>query len=129
MVQTDQPSQAEQHNEKIDDKFALKFYFLTQLFRFLGLVAICLGVVGSLYVTVALPVKYSAGEETVIRIFYNAIASFKLYVIIPYVAAAAFFSLWIRERKISKKAIHREHQRLKELEKEKDKNRTSSGLE
>lgn len=80
------------------------------------------------YVTIALPIKYSVGETTVIKYLVGVVGDFKLNLIIPYALSAALFGLWQRERSVRKNSIAREHDRLVELEREKDPDRESSGL-
>ena len=82
-----------------------------------------------LYIAIALPLKYTAGKETTISLIYKVILDARLEVILPYVLAAVFAGLWERERRIRKHSVQREHERVVELERRINANRTSSGLE
>ena len=86
-------------------------------------------VIGCLYVGLALPVRYSAGQETSVTFVARALLDMNVYVWLPYLVAGGSVILWRRERELRKRTVRREHERVEEFEKEKDPNRTSSGFE
>ena len=81
---------------------------------------------GVVYFGVTLPVRESVGQETAIRLAYDAIVDLRLDVAIAYSAAALFGVLWRRERQTRIKAVARKHVRVVELEQQVDPQRTSS---
>ena len=85
-------------------------------------------VVAGLYVAIALPVRYSAGEITAITIFYSVISESALTTYLTYAVTVVFFGLWVYEIFSRRMAVKREHRRIDELEKKLDPNRTSSEL-
>lgn len=87
------------------------------------------GIVACVYFGVTVPVRETAGQTTVISLFYRVIGDFKLHAVISYATAASFYVLWRRERKIRIEAVGREHRRVEALERHIDPNRTSSGFE
>ena len=123
------PNEDAQGIEARDAHLVRQVHITLERYRLGRYAVIALGVVGSLYVGIALPIKYTAGQETVLNIFYRAVLDLKLGIIIPYVLILIFFILWQRERKVRKSSVKREHQRVVELEKTKDPSRTSSGFE
>lgn len=98
-------------------------------FRILRLITWFAGLIGLSYVTIALPVSYSAGQETTIHLVYEWLLAARVHVLLSIAGNVTLFILWRRERMLRKSSIHREHQRVEELEVQKDPNRTSSGLE
>lgn len=86
-------------------------------------------IVGCFYVGVALPVKYSAGQETSVSFVAKALLDIKVHIWLPYLVAIAFAGLWKRERSLRKRTIRREHKRIEAFEKNMHPNRTSSGFE
>lgn len=86
-------------------------------------------IVGCFYVGVALPVKYSAGQETSVTFIAKALLDMDVHIWLPYGVAVLLAGLWKRERTLRKQTIRREHKRVEMLEKQIDPNRTSSGFE
>lgn len=105
------------------------FIIVFELFRLARWIVGFLGVALILYVSIVLPLKYSAGKETTISLIYKVVLDTRVEVILPWVLVALFAGLWRRERQIRKMSVRREHVRVEELEKDKDPNRTSSGLD
>ena len=105
------------------------FIFVFEAFRLARWIVGFGGAALILYVAIVLPLKYSVGKETTISLIYKVVLDTRLEVIFPYVLAALFAGLWGRERQIRKMSVRREHVRVAELEKNKDPNRTSSGLD
>ena len=105
------------------------FIIITESFRLARWIVAFFGVALIIYVAIPLPLKYTAGKETAISLVYNVILDVRWEVILPYVLAVALAGLWVRERRIRKMSVQREHVRVEILEKDKDPNRTSSGLE
>lgn len=87
------------------------------------------GIALIVYVGVALPMKYTAGQETTIQVLVRMAGMLRLHVLVPAAAVAVFLGLWRRERRVGMAAVAREHKRVEELEKKLDPRRTSSGLE
>ena len=116
-------------NEEREERLARQFYTIAERFRLARWVVAFAGVALIVYVAIPLPLKYSAGKETAISLVYNVVLDARLEVILPYIVAAVFAGLWKRERRIRKTSIRREHERIETFEKNKDPNRTSSGLE
>lgn len=81
------------------------------------------------FVTIVLPVIYSAGRETTIHLTYEWLLSAQVTVLLSIAGNVTLFILWRRERALRKSSISREHRRVEELETQKDPTRTSSGLE
>lgn len=111
------------------NKIVRRFVIIQEWFRLARWVVAFSGVALIVYLGIALPLEYSAGKETVIRLFYKVVLDAKLEVILPTAIAALFASLWGRERWIRKSSVRREHERIERLEKKIDPNRTTSGLE
>ena len=111
------------------ERVARPFVVILESFRLARWIVVGAVIVLSVYVGVALPLKYSAGKETVISLVYKVVLDARLEVILPYVIAALFAGLWRRERRLRKTSVRREHVRVEKLERNKDPNRTSSGLE
>lgn len=86
-------------------------------------------IVGCFYVGVALPVKYSAGQETSVTFVVKALLDMKVHIWLPYLVAIGLAGLWKRERSLRKRTIRREHKRVEAFEKKIHPNRTSSGFE
>jgi hypothetical protein len=86
-------------------------------------------IIGCFYVGVALPVKYSAGQETSITFVAKALLGMEVHIWLPYLVATGLAVLWKRERNLRKRTIRREHERVEAFEKKIDPNRTSSGFE
>ncbi len=86
-------------------------------------------IVGCFYVGVALPVKYSAGQETSVSFVAKALLDIEVHIWLPYLVAIALAGLWKRERSLRKRTIRREHKRVEAFEQKIDPNRTSSGFE
>ena len=72
--------------------------------------------------------KLTAGKQTIVNFVYGAALDLKLHMVVPWAAAALFGGLWQWERRLRKKTVAREHDRVVELEKRLDPGRTSSGL-
>lgn len=89
---------------------------------------ICCGAVGFSYVTFYLPILESHGETTVIEQSVNFLANINTHVIVAWgtTAAATFYGL--NERRLRHKERAERDKRLREYEKTKDPNVTSSGL-
>jgi len=111
------------------EQIARPFVIIFESFRLALWIIVFAGVALIVYVAIPLPLKYSAGKETVISLVYKVVLDARLEVILPYVIAALFAGLWGRERRLRKMSVRREHERVEKLEKNKDPNRTSSGLE
>jgi hypothetical protein len=86
------------------------------------------GIIGGLYVGIALPVKYSAGQNTVLTIIHRVAVGLHFEFVIPVAVASLFAALWQRERRIRIGAVRREHERVAQLEVRLDPERTSSGF-
>lgn len=86
-------------------------------------------IVGCFYAGVALPVKYSAGQETSVTFVAKALLDMDVHIWLPYGVAVLLAGLWKRERTLRKRTIRREHKRIEVFEKKIDPNRTSSGFE
>ena len=111
------------------ERVARSFAIIIESFRLVRWIVAFAGVALIVYVAVPLPLKYSAGKETAISLVYKVVLDARLEVILPYAIAAAFATLWGRERRLRKTSVRREHERVEKLERNKDPNRTSSGLE
>ena len=88
------------------------------------------GWVGVVYFGLAVPIRVTAGEETVITVIYQAVVSMTLHVILPYAAAAGAIFAWWKEHRARAREVRRLYSRNQELEKLLQKNRgqtTSSG--
>ncbi|MBU1700298.1 MAG: hypothetical protein KJ970_03640 [Candidatus Eisenbacteria bacterium] len=116
-------------HEEWDPNHDRRFAIIVLIFRTIWLVVKAAVVVAIIYMVFPLSLRETAGKQTVIEIMFNIITNLKLHVVLPAALAAAFGGLWARERRVRKKAVAREHMRVEELEKEKDPDRTSSGLE
>lgn len=97
-------------------------------YKFLRWVVGWAGAISLAYVGIALPFKFGAGKETTLRYFLDVVGNLHLDFALSSAAATLFLTLWLRERKTSRKAIDREHKRLLELEKVIDRTRSSSGF-
>lgn len=92
-------------------------------------VAIRMGAyVAMIYFGVTVPMRETAGQETVLALAYRVVLDMKTHVILPYVAAGVFGWLWRKERRTRITAIERENRRNRELEEKIDPGRTSSGF-
>ena len=111
------------------EQAARPFVIVFELFRLARWIIAFAGVALIVYVAIPLPLKYSAGKETAVSLVYKVFLDARLEVILPYAIAGLFAGLWGRERRIRKTSVRREHERVEKLEKNKDPNRTSSGLE
>ena len=85
-------------------------------------------VVFMIYFGLTVPIRETAGQETVLAVAYRAVLDLKVHLIVPYVAALCFFLLWRKERTTRIAAVARENRRNRELEKKLDPRRTSSGF-
>ena len=86
------------------------------------------GAIGLVYVGLYLPIRETAGQETVLTVAYRAVLDMKMHIILPYVAAGGMSWLWWTERRTRITSVERENRRNRELEKEIDPGRTSSGF-
>ena len=86
------------------------------------------GAVAVVYFGLTVPIRETAGQQTVLTVVYRAVIDMELHVVVPYVASAGFCGLWWSERRLRKSAVRRENQRNRELEKKIDPDRTSSGF-
>jgi len=75
-----------------------------------------------------LPIKESAGQETVINYVANLVADFDLYMWASLGAAGVAGTGWYRERKKGVEERAQRDQRIAELERQIDPNRTSSNM-
>ena len=87
-----------------------------------------LAVVGSLYVAVYLPVVASSGKTTVISYVLNWISDFRINVALAWGTTAACGGWAVLERKKRLRERKERDQRIAELERHIDPNRTSSNL-
>jgi hypothetical protein len=95
----------------------------------LGKVAfICTAFVASMYVGVALPIKYSAGTTTIISYGLQWAQALKVDVLLAWGTAATCAGWAWSERKKRLRERKERDDRLVKLEQSKDPNRTSSGL-
>ena len=124
MAAKDKPLPKANEAEQIARPFAIIF----ESFRLARLVIVFLGVALIVYVAIPLPLKYGAGKETAIGLVYKVVLDARLEVFLPYVIIVLFAGLWGRERWLRKMSVRREHERVEKFEKNKDPNRTSSGL-
>lgn len=88
------------------------------------------GWVGAVYFGLTVTIREAAGEETAIKVFYQAVLSMEMHVILPYVAAIGAIWRWQKERSAHADEVRRLNWRNQELEKLLPKNRgqtTSSG--
>ena len=86
------------------------------------------GSVALVYVGLTLPIRETAGQETVLTVGYRAVLDMKMHIILPYVAAGGFGWLWFSERRTRINTVERENRRNRELEEKIDPGRTSSGF-
>ncbi len=98
-------------------------------YRLFRLIVSLVGAAGLVYLGIYLPIKYTAGKDTAISIVYQAIVDISSPNIAAWVATLFFLFLWLKERRVRKSSIKREHDRILEFEREKDLNRSSSKLE
>lgn len=112
-----------------DRSDARRLHILTQIFSLIRLAIYFLGWALLLYVGIALPLFYTAGQHTTIDIVYRAILDFQMHVVVPYVVAAATTGLWMKERRLRKRSVNQEHVRTEQMERRIDPSRTSSGFE
>ena len=112
-----------------EEKQRLRTIHIIELYRLARWVMSVLGVALLLYVGIVLPLSYTAGKQTGINVFFKAVLDLDLFVILPWVGVAVLFVLWRVERFIRKTSVRREHTRVEKLEKDRNPNRTSSGLE
>ena len=97
-----------------------------EFIRFLRLVAWLAAAVAMVYFGVTVPIRETAGQETVLTVVYRAAIDMDIHVIVPYVTTAWFSLLWWNERRTRITAVERENRRNRELEKKIDPDRTSS---
>lgn len=120
--------------QPISDNLTLKIIRIQERYKLGRLLVRSVALVTALYVGLALPVKWAAGQETSVGILYgvqllaNAAVEAKAEVIIPWALVGALFLLWMRERLTGMRALHREHRRLAHYEQQLDPHRTSSEL-
>jgi hypothetical protein len=84
------------------------------------------GAIGLGFVTIALPIQWSAGKWTVINVAYQAILEGGWVFKVSLGTNAVLFLLWLWQRRAYNRAIDREHRRVPQLEEELDKRRSSS---
>lgn len=89
---------------------------------------IVLGIAAFAYIAIALPVRYSAGKETTISFALNWVANVQLHVWLAWSAAAGMGTWAWQERKKRIRERTERDERITELEKQIDPNRTSSNL-
>ena len=85
------------------------------------------GLVGVVYFGLAVPIRETAGQETGLTVVYRAVVDMKMHAILPYAAAVGAILAWWKERRTRIVAVERENRRNRELEKQLDPGRTSSG--
>ena len=86
------------------------------------------GAVAMVYFGLTVPIRETAGQETVLTVGYRAVLDMKMHIILPYVAAGGVGWLWWSERRTRITAVERENRRNRELEEKIDPGRTSSGF-
>ena len=86
------------------------------------------GAVALVYFGLTVPIRETAGQETVLTVGYRAVLDMKMHIILPYVASGGFGWLWWSERRTRITAVKRENRRNRELEEKIDPGRTSSGF-
>ncbi|MDE2904667.1 MAG: hypothetical protein OXQ28_01135 [Acidobacteriota bacterium] len=86
------------------------------------------GAVALVYFGLTVPIRETAGQETVLTVAYRAVLDMQMHIILPYVAAGGFGWLWRNERRTRIAAVERENRRNRELEEKLDPGRTSSGF-
>ena len=116
-------------DEIADRPRQLTVLIVLQTFQLLNLLMWLLAAVGIVYFGVTVPIRETAGQETVLNVGYRTAVDMDLHVVLPYAAVALFFWLWRKERNTRIDAVARENRRNKELEMKIDPGRTSSGLQ
>lgn len=100
-----------------------------QVFRLARFLFGCGTLVAVVYFGVTVPIRETAGQETVLTVAYNALVDVNAHLVVSYAAAALFGGLWWRERRTRIDAVARENRRNRALEMSIDPGRTSSGFE
>ena len=85
--------------------------------------------VAMVYLGVTVPVRETAGQETVLALAYRVVLDMRLHDFVPYVAVCVFGWLWWRERRTRITVVERENRRNRELEEKIDSGRTLSGFD
>ncbi|OYV84065.1 MAG: hypothetical protein B7X04_01520 [Parcubacteria group bacterium 21-54-25] len=98
-------------------------------YQLAALIAKLLGVALWIFFAVVWPLKITAGKTTIVNVLFHMIANVHASVAISWATTAGFGYLWVRERRIRKKSVRREHVRIVELEQLLDPNRSSSGID
>lgn len=78
-------------------------------FSVLRVVAYMAGAVAIVYFGITVPIRETAGQETVLTVGYRAVLDMKMHIILPYVAAGGFGWLWWSERRTRITAVEREN--------------------
>lgn len=119
------PDVSEQELQRKHERFLAVVVLLTQLgasfFRWGGVLA-------ALYVSIALPIKYSSGQTTVITYVVQWVTDLQAHIVLPWIAGASGLAYgWQqRRRRVSERAER--DARIEKLELGYDPNRTSSEL-
>lgn len=121
-------SRREAQREEAEHKFYLKVHTINKFSDWFMLASKFVGWSFLIYLGIVLPLKYTAGKQTIVNFIYGAALDLKMNMVVPWAAVALFGGLWQWERYLRKKTVAREHRRTEELEKQQDPNRTSSGL-
>lgn len=98
------------------------------VFRLLTVMVYMGGAVALVYFGLTVPIRETAGQETVLTVGYRAVLDMKMHIIFPYVVAGGFGGLWWQERRTRISVVERENRRNRELEEKIDPGRTSSGF-